>query len=80
MTAGRRQHGSRAMARIGWAAASHGGILARCAETARTLLTEPRDVVVPHGDLHHGNVLDFGARRNVTIFVPREKTRPSVSA
>ena len=44
------------------AAASHGGILARCAETARTLLTEPREVVVLHGDLHHGNVLDFGAR------------------
>jgi streptomycin 6-kinase len=44
------------------AAASHGGNLARCAETARTLLTEPREVVVLHGDLHHGNVLDFGAR------------------
>jgi streptomycin 6-kinase len=44
------------------AAANHGGILARCAETARTLLTEPREVVVLHGDLHHGNVLDFGAR------------------
>ena len=44
------------------AAASHGGILARCAESARTLLTEPREVVVLHGDLHHGNVLDFGVR------------------
>lgn len=44
------------------AAAAHGGILARAATTARELLTEPRDVVVLHGDLHHGNVLDFGAR------------------
>jgi streptomycin 6-kinase len=25
-------------------------------------LAEPREVVVLHGDLHHGNVLDFGAR------------------
>ncbi len=44
------------------AAANHGGILARCAETARALLGEPRDVSVLHGDLHHENVLDFGAR------------------
>jgi streptomycin 6-kinase len=44
------------------AAARHNGILARCAETAHALLSEPRDVVVLHGDLHHGNVLDFGAR------------------
>ena len=44
------------------AAARHGGILARCARTARALLVEPREVAVLHGDLHHGNVLDFGAR------------------
>lgn len=44
------------------AAAAHGGILARCLETARALLAEPREVVVLHGDLHHDNVLDFGAR------------------
>lgn len=43
-------------------AARHGGILARSAEMARYLLAEPREVVVLHGDLHHGNVLDFGAR------------------
>lgn len=41
------------------AAAKHGGILLRCAETARALLAEPRDHVVLHGDLHHDNVLDF---------------------
>jgi streptomycin 6-kinase len=44
------------------AAARHGGILGQAAATARELLAEPRDVVVLHGDLHHGNVLDFGPR------------------
>ena len=44
------------------ASAAHGGILVRAAEAARELLSDPRDVVVLHGDLHHGNVLDFGAR------------------
>ncbi|HEY0019237.1 MAG TPA: aminoglycoside phosphotransferase family protein [Longimicrobium sp.] len=44
------------------AGAAHGGILARAAAVASELLAEPRDVVVLHGDLHHGNVLDFGAR------------------
>ena len=28
----------------------------------RALLDDPRDPVVLHGDLHHGNVLDFGER------------------
>ena len=44
------------------AARAYGGILARCAEAARRLLATPREVVVLHGDLHHGNVLDFGDR------------------
>lgn len=44
------------------AAAAHGGILAHAAEVARGLLADPREVVVLHGDLHHHNVLDFGAR------------------
>ncbi|MGY3620266.1 aminoglycoside phosphotransferase family protein [Bradyrhizobium sp. USDA 10063] len=44
------------------AARTHGGILSRCAETAEALLRDQRDVVVLHGDLHHDNVLDFGAR------------------
>jgi len=44
------------------AAATHGGILARCAGVARALLAEPREVGPLHGDLHHDNVLDFGAR------------------
>ncbi|MGD9508934.1 MAG: aminoglycoside phosphotransferase family protein [Geminicoccaceae bacterium] len=42
------------------AAAAHGGILARCLETAEALLAEPREVGPLHGDLHHDNVLDFG--------------------
>jgi streptomycin 6-kinase len=44
------------------AALTHGGILRTSAATARALLADPREVVVLHGDLHHGNVLDFGAR------------------
>lgn len=42
------------------AADAHGGILATAAATASSLLATPRDVWVLHGDLHHGNVLDFG--------------------
>lgn len=41
------------------AALKYGGILTRCAEISDELLSSPRDVVVLHGDLHHGNVLDF---------------------
>ncbi|MBC8140384.1 MAG: 3'-kinase [Armatimonadetes bacterium] len=40
----------------------HGGILRCSADTARKLLEDPQDVVALHGDIHHGNVLDFGAR------------------
>ncbi len=34
----------------------------RGADVAAALLDDPRDPVVLHGDLHHGNVLDFGER------------------
>lgn len=44
------------------AANVYGGILRRCAGTARLLMAAPVDVCVLHGDLHHGNVLNFGAR------------------
>lgn len=44
------------------AAAEYGGNFVKSAEAARYLLAEPRDVCVLHGDLHHNNVLDFGAR------------------
>ncbi|WP_430912170.1 aminoglycoside phosphotransferase family protein [Methylobacterium sp. sgz302541] len=43
-------------------AATHGGLLARCDAAARELLATSREVLPLHGDLHHGNVLDFGAR------------------
>jgi streptomycin 6-kinase len=44
------------------AAAKHGGVLAHAAEAARRLLNDQHEVGVLHGDLHHGNVLDFGPR------------------
>ena len=47
---------------LGPMAATHGGVLARCEAHARMLLAEPREVCALHGDLHHGNVLDFGVR------------------
>lgn len=44
------------------AAEAHGGILRVAAETASNLLATQRDIVVLHGDMHHENVLKFGAR------------------
>lgn len=44
------------------AAATHRGVFEQCAKTARELLDSPRDVRVLHGDIHHGNVLDFGPK------------------
>jgi streptomycin 6-kinase len=49
------------------AARTYGGILAEANAVARQLLAEPREVVVLHGDIHHGNVLDAGARGWVAI-------------
>lgn len=49
------------------AAEQHGGVLATAAATARTLLDEPRDIRLLHGDLHHGNILDGGARGFLAI-------------
>ena len=46
-----------------WPAAdTHGGIFALSADTARRLLAAPQDEVILHGDIHHGNVLDFEGR------------------
>ncbi|MDA8518833.1 aminoglycoside phosphotransferase family protein [Citrobacter sp. Igbk 16] len=42
------------------AAKIYGGVMTRCAEIANELFSSPQDEVVLHGDLHHGNVLDFG--------------------
>jgi streptomycin 6-kinase len=44
------------------AAAKFGGVLLKSAEAADHLLATPQDVVVLHGDIHHGNILDFGVR------------------
>ena len=44
------------------AARIHGGLLARADSVAQALLADPREVVVLHGDIHHGNVLDGGER------------------
>jgi streptomycin 6-kinase len=43
-------------------ASREGGILVRCAESARTLLANAHEVVPLHGDVHHGNILDFEGR------------------
>ncbi|HLK24475.1 MAG TPA: aminoglycoside phosphotransferase family protein [Caulobacteraceae bacterium] len=44
------------------AARRDGGVFAEAWPVAERLLSEPRDEVVLHGDLHHGNVLDGGDR------------------
>ena len=44
------------------AAAAHGGVLTSAATIARELLASPHEEAVLHGDIHHGNVLDFGPR------------------
>lgn len=44
------------------AAARDGGVLVQSLHAAHALLASPQDVVVLHGDIHHDNVLDFGAR------------------
>lgn len=44
------------------AAQREGGPFVRSAAAARMLLSEPRDIVPLHGDIHHGNILDFAER------------------
>jgi streptomycin 6-kinase len=43
-------------------AEARGGLFAQSAAVARALLDDPQPPCVLHGDLHHGNVLDFGPR------------------
>ncbi len=43
------------------AADTYGGTLAECSHIAVELLASPIDPVVLHGDIHHGNILDFEA-------------------
>lgn len=44
------------------AAGKHGGTLTECSAIANTLLADPRDITILHGDIHHGNILDFETR------------------
>lgn len=44
------------------AAAKQGKPFTTCAALANELLASPQDETVLHGDIHHGNILDFGAR------------------
>ncbi|QAU23796.1 3'-kinase [Dyella sp. M7H15-1] len=44
------------------AAVRYGGVLSLAADTARYLLATSQEAVVLHGDIHHGNILDFGPR------------------
>jgi streptomycin 6-kinase len=44
------------------AAKRYGGIFRQSATAAKELLAEPREIVALHGDVHHGNILDFGER------------------
>lgn len=43
-------------------AQKYGGLIANAAEVARRLLANQQEITVLHGDLHHDNVLDGGAR------------------
>jgi streptomycin 6-kinase len=47
---------------LGRAAEAKGGIFHIAATTASNLLASERDIVFLHGDMHHGNVLNFGSR------------------
>ncbi len=42
--------------------ARHGDLFARAASAAQTLLQRAAEPRVLHGDIHHDNILDFGAR------------------
>ena len=44
------------------AAKTYGGMFGVAHRTALRLLAGERDIVVLHGDVHHSNILDFGAR------------------
>ncbi|CNC61796.1 aminoglycoside phosphotransferase family protein [Yersinia intermedia] len=43
-------------------AKTQGGIFADAAFIAEKLLTEPQEITVLHGDIHHANILDAGPR------------------
>lgn len=48
-------------------AAEPAGIIAEGQAIARELLADQREIVALHGDIHHGNILDAGARGWIAI-------------
>jgi streptomycin 6-kinase len=44
------------------AAMRHKGLFIRAMEAADSLLANPQNIGVLHGDIHHNNILDFGSR------------------
>ncbi|OBZ93287.1 hypothetical protein ADU59_22820 [Pararhizobium polonicum] len=44
------------------AASAYGGVFSTSDAVAKALLAAPREVGVLHGDIHHGNILDFEDR------------------
>lgn len=44
------------------AAAREGGVLIHALAAAQDLLSKPQENAILHGDIHHGNILDFGQR------------------
>ncbi len=44
------------------AAAKYGGVFDSCSKIANRLLSDAFDPVILHGDIHHGNILDFGLK------------------
>jgi len=44
---------------LGPAASQHGGVLIQAHQAAKELLNNPINSVILHGDIHHGNILDF---------------------
>ena len=44
---------------LGPTASQHGGLFIQAHKTAQELLNNPINSVILHGDIHHGNILDF---------------------
>jgi streptomycin 6-kinase len=44
------------------AVAKYGGVFEKCSKIANALFENPIDIKVLHGDIHHGNILDFGSK------------------
>jgi streptomycin 6-kinase len=47
---------------LGPAAAKYCSVFVQCSEIANKLLNDLIEITVLHGDIHHGNILDFGPK------------------